>query len=306
MKLWALFLSGFTLVMALASSPAWAALVGIRYEFTTSFGGAELLGVNVKGTAIYRLDQDDLTPGDTVSGTYELLSHSLELNNTIIAIAKQAPLGPPSVGQDFSRVSIVNDAGGSFGFDAFRLDSTFNEPFMGTTINLSGLYAAGPTSVFASKDLVAPDPNLLPDDRQGTLQYVTAAGQQITSFGLLTRFDVYAVPETVAIDIKPGNDKNCFKQNGKGSISVAVLGDATFDPTSIDISTLDFSGLSVAVKGNGQIQCDIDDVDSDGLWDLECKFADSENWNGGPDEATLTGELYDGSEFEGTDSICIK
>ena len=110
----------------------------------------------------------------------------------------------------------------------------------------------------------------------------------------------------VGIDIKPGNDKNCFKQNGKGTILVAVLGDATFDPTNIDISTLDFSGLSVAVKGNGQVQCDIDDVDSDGFWDLVCKFVDSDNWTGGPDEATLTGELYDGTPFEGTDSICIK
>ena len=114
---------------------------------------------------------------------------------------------------------------------------------------------------------------------------------------------VYAFPESVTIDIKPGNDKNCFKQNGKGSISVAVLGDATFDPTSIDISTLDFSGLSVAVKGNGQVQCDIDDVDSDGLWDLVCKFADSDNCNGGPTEATLTGKLMDGPAIEGTDAI---
>ena len=83
----------------------------------------------------------------------------------------------------------------------------------------------------------------------------------------LSNVRLHVVPPPVAavlIDIYPGNDQAGFNQNGHGAIEVAVLGNATFDPTTIDASTLDFSGLSVAVKGSGQVQCDIDDVDTDG------------------------------------------
>jgi hypothetical protein len=40
--------------------------------------------------------------------------------------------------------------------------------------------------------------------------------------------------------------------------------------------------------------------------DLVCHFEDdTANWNVGNGEATLTGNLIDGTSFEGTDSICI-
>jgi DNA-binding beta-propeller fold protein YncE len=111
----------------------------------------------------------------------------------------------------------------------------------------------------------------------------------------------------VSIDIKPGNDKNCVKFDGRGTISVAVLGDADVDTINIDISTLDFDGLPVAAKRSGQTSCDRADVNSDGFWDLVCSFIEStETWTGGPTEATLTGAFFGGAEFEGTDTICLK
>ena len=40
--------------------------------------------------------------------------------------------------------------------------------------------------------------------------------------------------------------------------------------------------------------------------DLVCHFEDdSANWLPGYGEATLTGSLLDGTEFEGTDTICV-
>ena len=113
-------------------------------------------------------------------------------------------------------------------------------------------------------------------------------------------------PVPVAIDIKPGSDPNCFNINGHGVIPVAVLSDAGFDAASIDVTTLSFGGLDVRVRGNKGPLCSLEDVDFDGLNDLVCQFQDnSDYWEAGEDEATLTGTLIDGTEIEGTDSICI-
>ncbi len=112
---------------------------------------------------------------------------------------------------------------------------------------------------------------------------------------------------TQHIDIKPGSDPNCFNINGNGVIPVAILGSETFDVFAIDTSTLFFAGLEVRVRGNKGPLCHADYSDGDGILDLICQFNDdSEMW--APDsaaEATLTGTLFDSTEFEGTDSICV-
>jgi hypothetical protein len=121
---------------------------------------------------------------------------------------------------------------------------------------------------------------------------------------------------TVGIDIKPGSFPNAININGNGVIPVAILGSAGFDVSQINISTLEFGGLAVRVKGNGKPQCSIEDVSgdfsgglegaADGFDDLVCQFADDPLlWVPGDNEATLTGELLDGTPFEGTDSIKV-
>ncbi len=110
----------------------------------------------------------------------------------------------------------------------------------------------------------------------------------------------------VAIDIKPGSDPNCFNLNGKGVIPVAVLGSSTFDVSDIDTSQVLFDGLEVRVRGNSLPQCSIKEVSGDAYQDLVCQFVDDPNfWSGGTAEGSVTGVLFDGTTFEGTDSICI-
>ncbi|UCF38057.1 MAG: hypothetical protein JSU96_04155, partial [Acidobacteriota bacterium] len=111
----------------------------------------------------------------------------------------------------------------------------------------------------------------------------------------------------VEIDIKPGSDPNCFNINGHGIIPVAINGSASFDVSGIDISTLIFAGLEVRTKGNGTPQCSFQDWNGDGYEDLVCQFVDNPDfWNPGIGEATLTGELFDGRLFDGTDYICVQ
>lgn len=111
---------------------------------------------------------------------------------------------------------------------------------------------------------------------------------------------------TVAIDIKPSSDSNCFNINSHGVIPVAILGSEGFGVSQVDVGTLLFGGLEVRVRGSKGPLCSIEYSNEDTYLDLVCHFeGDSSTWIAGDGEATLTGELLDGTPFEGTDSICI-
>jgi hypothetical protein len=112
----------------------------------------------------------------------------------------------------------------------------------------------------------------------------------------------------VTIDIKPGSDPNCFNINGHGVIPVAILGSLDLDVSDIKTDdTLSFSGLAVRVRGKKGPLCSIEYSNGDEFLDLVCHFEDdpSEWLVDSNEKAILTGELVDGTPFEGTDSICI-
>jgi hypothetical protein len=127
--------------------------------------------------------------------------------------------------------------------------------------------------------------------------------------------ELVPVPIDVGIDIKPGSYPNCFNLNGHGVIPVAILGSAVLDVTDIDVTSVQFAGLNVRVKGNGYVQCSIEDVSGDfaspegapdGLDDLVCQFVDDAgSWSADNGTASVIGELLDGTVFLGTDEICM-
>ena len=109
-------------------------------------------------------------------------------------------------------------------------------------------------------------------------------------------------PEVIGIEIKPGNKRNVINSRAKGGIWVAVLSDTDFpfDPSSqVDISTVEFGP-----DGAKAISYKVKDINKDGLVDLLLRFKISATGIAcGDTEATLTGEIYDGKGFTGTDSI---
>jgi len=111
----------------------------------------------------------------------------------------------------------------------------------------------------------------------------------------------------VDIDIKPGSDPNCFNNDGHGVIPVAILGSADFDVTTIDPATVKLESLAVRAAGRkGNLQANIEDVNGDGFDDLVVQIEDIDGaFTNGTGTATLTGQLLDGTPFEGTDDICI-
>ena len=115
----------------------------------------------------------------------------------------------------------------------------------------------------------------------------------------------------VSIDIKPGSDPNCFNNDGHGVIPVTILGSDgsgefdALDVTQIDVESLNLQG-ELLVAGNNKLMAHLEDVNGDGIDDLVVQIEDQDGvFQGGEAETTLTGETFDGTAIEGSDTICI-
>jgi hypothetical protein len=177
----------------------------------------------------------------------------------------------------------------------------------GLTFALLDINSVGASIIFRGSILDLFNGGGLPTDPDPRLLDLEIAAFQMTfddGFAI-GRVDAF-LPLPVTIDIKPGSDPNCFNVNGHGVIPVAVLGSDTFDVTNIDQGSLLFGGLEVRIRGKKGPLCNIDYSNGDAYLDLVCHFEDdASNWSAGSENATLSGTLFDGSEFEGTDSICV-
>jgi hypothetical protein len=121
-------------------------------------------------------------------------------------------------------------------------------------------------------------------------------------------YELVITPPTieVEIDIKPGSMPNCFNNDGHGVIPVAILSRDDFDATQVDPVTVFLDGNNVRVVGKGNTQAHIEDANGDMLDDLVVQIEDIDStYMEGDTTAVLTGETYDGTPIEGSDSICI-
>ena len=105
---------------------------------------------------------------------------------------------------------------------------------------------------------------------------------------------VLGSPEEIDIDIKPGGGLNSINPNSKGLIPVAILGSATFDVTTVDVTTLEFGpdGASPAHDlTDPLVYADhLQDVNSDGFTDLVSHYRTQDTGIAkGNTEACLTG-----------------
>ncbi len=111
----------------------------------------------------------------------------------------------------------------------------------------------------------------------------------------------------VDIDIKPGSDPNAFNNDGNGVIPVAILGSETFDVGLIIPESITMEGLALKIVGKAnKYLYHYEDVNGDGYVDLVVQIQDEVGvFEPGEGVATVTGQLIDGRNFEGSDSIKI-
>ena len=125
----------------------------------------------------------------------------------------------------------------------------------------------------------------------------------------------------VAVDIKPPSCPNPLNVNNQGRLSVAIVGTAELDVTTIDIGSIRLEGVSPV--GDHEIEdvttpavggvCDCTEAGPDGIDDLTVRFPTQEivdalgNFSSGDILVlTLTGELSDDTPIAGADCIRVK
>ena len=118
------------------------------------------------------------------------------------------------------------------------------------------------------------------------------------------------IERRVDIDIRPGSDSNPIRRSGRGNLPVAILGSETFDAMNVDGTTLAFgpdaAGPSHDLTKPGLFEDHLRDVNGDGFTDLVSHYRTQETGISRDDaEACITGDLLDGTPFEGCDTIRV-
>lgn len=152
--------------------------------------------------------------------------------------------------------------------------------------------------------IVPPDINLF----ESNIFFFRNNTAEIVIIGSLTVLErITSLTEPLTLNIKPGSDPNSINcNNDQGVIPVAILTTQDFDATTVDHTTVSFKGASETHvnRRSGEPRRHEEDADGDGDTDLVFHFRMGETvLDCSSTEGILTGEAFDGTPIELTDSV---
>ncbi len=110
----------------------------------------------------------------------------------------------------------------------------------------------------------------------------------------------------VGIDIRPESRRNIINLNSADKFAVAILSSESFNARDVDPRSLTLAGAPIVTYWNGFPIVLIHDVNRDGKKDMVVYFFIQDLDVSTEDtQATLVGELYDGTAITGSDSVEI-
>jgi hypothetical protein len=115
--------------------------------------------------------------------------------------------------------------------------------------------------------------------------------------GIIAFLNAQEVPLVIEIDVKPDSDVNPLNVQAHGKVPAALLCSATFDPLTVDVTSVKLGGAT------GE-HCDLEDVNGDTCIDLICHFpTPAIGVTCESTEVTLTAVTTDGTPLTGTDTV---
>ncbi|WP_437720041.1 hypothetical protein [Sorangium sp. So ce861] len=202
-------------------------------------------------------------------------------------------------------VEIVNDhAPGIPPTDNYLLRS-YNNVSTGPSVQHISWQLDDPTAAALSSEALPVDPPNLAD-WQSIFGLTIEGGDFFIRAHVTSASACAGAPMDVIIDIKPGSFPNSINLRSCGNVPVAIFSTPTFDAATVDPKTVTLAGAPVRIKGNGRPAASLQDINGDGLLDLVVHIVTSALQLSDTDtQATLAGELSDGTPIAGTDTVRV-
>jgi uncharacterized membrane protein len=137
---------------------------------------------------------------------------------------------------------------------------------------------------------------------------------EATGFGNASITFLWTIPIRARIDVVPGVAANTVKRDGRGTVTVAILGSRWFRATDVNPATLTLGNddgveTPVARRSSG-VNTKLADINKDGLKDLIAEFDKRQLMNNGDlplDAPTLVllGRMGDGGHIRGVDAVQV-
>ena len=197
--------------------------------------------------------------------------------------------------------------------DTTIIESTLNDPQLEALLGNLGIFPVALPSPLESGEVVSLTIDTTGLDagtytNQATVDVVNEFGLPNSDTSEEVSCTILPNQIDVDIDIKPGSFPNSIQQKSMGVVPVAILGSESFDVTEIDVTTIVFGTANAAPSHDltdpETYAKHLQYANDDGFLDLVSHYKQKQTGIAcGDTEATISGELFNGTPFEGTDSV---